>query len=521
MTVKQSLSALYYLLISTAITSTLAVLEHFKIFATCGLMGLGYFESCWVQDVQSRVFSTLGQPNWLAALVVILLPISWLYSFKNKWYILLSVLFFVTLLFTKSRSGLLAFGIEFVIFFTLMFWKEKSKIVKEFLILLFTFIVIYFAINPPHITNNPLETTSVGPALEVGGTESGTIRKYVWTGAINIFKNYPLLGSGPETFAYTFPKHKPIEHNLTSEWDFIYNKAHNEYLNYLANTGILGLISYLVLIIVSTVVIYKSKNIALLAGYFSILATNFFGFSVVAVSLLFFIFPAMAIVTSSPEAVQRKKQKLNTSQMILTAFVVIAITFSLYFILGYWRSDVHYNSARNYNREKNRELALVEITKALKYTPNEPLYMAEKALANLSINDAVVALDANPYNQNVRNILISNLSLLASQNKEYLLVAEEIALTGSQIAPTNPKSFYQLGILNLKNGKLDEGLENLERAVILKPNYKEGRFALGLTYIDIQDYENAKEHLEYILNNIDPNDELIKKYLDQSISASK
>ena len=37
-------------------------------------------------------------------------------------------------------------------------------------------------------------------------------------------------------------------HNLTSEWDFLYNKAHNEYLNYLATTGLFGLGSYLLFI---------------------------------------------------------------------------------------------------------------------------------------------------------------------------------------------------------------------------------------------------------------------------------
>src|SRR5207247_3546380 len=139
----------------------------------------------------------------------------------------------------------------------------------------------------------------VGPALEYGGTDSGKIRKIVWQGAIEIFKHNLLFGSGVETFAYAYYQYKPIEHNLTSEWDYLYNKAHNEYLNYLATTGLFGLVSYLAIIFLFLFLVSKwlltNRNhthetnylliTALVAGYLSILITNFFGFSVVIINL--------------------------------------------------------------------------------------------------------------------------------------------------------------------------------------------------------------------------------------------
>lgn len=289
-TAKQSLVVSLW---SLAIASILAIGEHFGIFTTCGLMGLRWRESCWVQDVQNRVFSTLGQPNWLAALLVALIPLTWAKSYK---YYLLSVLFFMTLLFTKSRSGLLAFGLEFVIFWGFMFYKEKLKYLKEFLIITLISLGLFFIFKTPFTPEIGLEAGLPAEAsAKAGGTESGTIRKYVWLGAIEVFKHYPILGTGPETFAFSFPMYKPVGHNLTSEWDFIYNKAHNEFLNYLANTGILGFISYMSLIVCSVIILVKSKRFDLFAGYIAILVTNFFGFSVVPVSLLFFLFPAIAI----------------------------------------------------------------------------------------------------------------------------------------------------------------------------------------------------------------------------------
>jgi len=55
--------SLYSLLISATLVSLYGVAEHFGIDA-----------KYWVQDVQNRVFSTLGQPNWLAAWLVALRP---------------------------------------------------------------------------------------------------------------------------------------------------------------------------------------------------------------------------------------------------------------------------------------------------------------------------------------------------------------------------------------------------------------------------------------------------------------
>jgi len=58
-------NCLFASLFSGFLVSLYAIAQHFGIDA-----------NLWVQDVQNRVFSTLGQPNWLAAYVAILLPIA-------------------------------------------------------------------------------------------------------------------------------------------------------------------------------------------------------------------------------------------------------------------------------------------------------------------------------------------------------------------------------------------------------------------------------------------------------------
>ena len=94
----------------------------------------------------------------------------------------------------------------------------------------------------------PSNSPTPVPSPNSGGTESANIRMNVWSGAINAWRANPIFGTGVETFAFAYYKYKPVGQNLTSEWNFLYNKAHNEYLNYLATTGLFGLGSYLLMI---------------------------------------------------------------------------------------------------------------------------------------------------------------------------------------------------------------------------------------------------------------------------------
>ena len=86
----------------------------------------GIDKDYWVQDVQRRIFSTLGQPNWLAAYLNVLIFLSLTRTSSEESssntirgvspapisYLLFSI-FYTTLLFTKSRSGFLGFVIPF------------------------------------------------------------------------------------------------------------------------------------------------------------------------------------------------------------------------------------------------------------------------------------------------------------------------------------------------------------------------------------------------------------------------
>jgi O-antigen ligase len=263
-----------------------AIPEHFGV-SSCLLITKTVGVSCWVQDVQSRVFGTFGQPNWLAAYLITLLPLvtAWLAITKKTLsklgLSLLWLMFLAGVLFTQSRSGILGLGIGVGIwlFLTLWSWFWQPKLTetqphisfrKKFqtnwiwigLSLGGLGLIGWFgtpfspnlanlwskSFNSTPNLNLPIKAAAqTGTKLDVGGTESGEIRKIDWSGALAVWRRYPVFGSGVETFAYSYYQDRPLNHNNVSEWDFLYNKAHNELLNYLATSGLVGLGSYLAL----------------------------------------------------------------------------------------------------------------------------------------------------------------------------------------------------------------------------------------------------------------------------------
>ena len=576
--------AIRVLLLSATLVSIYAVLERF-----------GIDKNVWVQDVQNRVFSTLGQPNWLAAFIVALIPITWSLGISNfhlpfsiakekhKWvWIILSGLFYLVLIYTKSRSGFVGFATASIVFWPLIFLsyrKKLSQIVKP-TIAVISLIAILTAIwgtpwTPKANLSYYLEkssktktetarvqdTSKVKPReLDVKISPSGDIRKIVWSGAVDIWKNYPIFGTGVETFAYSYYSFRPVEHNLLSEWDFLYNKAHNEYLNFAATTGTIGLLSYLILPLmfsfwILTIITNKPMNtnktnekldirdwklvlIGIYSGYVSILVTNFFGFSVVPVGILFFLFPAMAttLEQESRRAGEQEDTNLSTTQkagiMILCSFTLL-----LFYSIGkYWYADFQYSKGVAHNDAGNYVESRKYLLKATEASPNEAVFWSElsessailglglykegeQELANnfitSSINESQKAEKLSPKNVNIKRKSASNLIKLSAVNAELLISAIKTLDEAIKLAPTEAKLYYNYGLAFARAGDSNKALEIFDKTIEMKSNYRHARFARALMLVEKGETEKAKEELEYILERIDPNDSVVKKQLEK------
>ncbi len=506
---KKTIKSIYFLFSSAAVVSIIACLEHFGINVTCALMGQG-FSSCWVQDVQNRVFSTLGQPNWLATYLVALLPISnyKFLNFKSLLWFMISILLFTTLLFTKSRSGLLGFVFADLIFWGFVLIKYKKQFLVQAIILNLLFIILAIFIGSPLTINHQPSVISNAPALEVGGTESGTIRKIVWKGALQIWRHYPLTGSGVETFAFSYYKFRPVEHNLVSEWDFLYNKAHNEYLNMAAAAGTFGLLSYLFLIGAVFFVFFSKPDLisaSLGAGFTGLLIANFFGFSTVSTQLQFFLFPAFAITLgiNGQGTGNGEKTKLNNNQKIAVLAILLTTSYILLTILRYWYADTQYAFGKSYNDQKNYVQGQTYLQNAIKNSSLEPVFHSELAnsyagiavtlhelkkdsealpFIDSAILESVKATNLSSANVNLLRNRAGVLLKLASINPKYLGFAKDTLISATEKAPTDAKLLYNLALVYMRTGETDKSIELSEKVIEMKPNYREVKDLLEMIH---------------------------------------
>jgi len=507
-------------LISGVLMAVYGVAEHF-----------GIDKDFWVQDVQRRVFSTLGQPNWLAAYLNILLMLVLGRILSSKHRILnyfFLFLFYLCFLYTKSRSGLLGLIAGWLVFWGLIavVWKRRIKsLLKTFLFSSTIFFLLSLAVGTPvspsvgqMVRKVPEERVREGglgrEMAEINITPSGEIRKIVWKGAVDLWKQYPVFGTGAETFAYTYYWTRPPEHNLTSEWDFLYNKAHNEYLNFAATTGSLGLICYLLIPAVFIgkmigkfrVIAGESKKkqlISIFAALVTILVTNFFGFSVVVTGLWFFLLPGFTwlLLKNNKERKVVQKERLDEKQKVLLAVLGAGGAFLIYQVLQFWWGDYCFQRGVNYEKTGNYHQSLSFFQKAVSANPSMPSYYdkmsltladlayvfnqenkatASAQLAKMAQEASDKALKISPYHLNFYRDRAKMFYLLSQIEIDHLNNALEAVLRAIELAPTDAKLYYNAGLMYYSLGDKEAGNEYLKRAVHLKPNYNRAKHFLEM-----------------------------------------
>ena len=256
----------------------------------------------------SRVYSTFGQPNWLAQYLAMLLPFILFLSLEENFgfWLMVYVAGFSCLWFTYSVSGILGFIVGFLVL-GLVIWKMKMLNKRTFAktAVVITVSLIIAASNAGLFSEKINDAykdfkKSISAIQKVYALDNehqvsdpGFIRFGLWQGSVNLVfssvKNF-LIGTGPETFAYAFQPFRLTSLNYSSEWDYVFNKPHNYYLGTWSELGTLGLLSYLVLLV------WLAKRLPkyLLPSFAGFVITNIFGWPVVATALLFWVWIAFA-----------------------------------------------------------------------------------------------------------------------------------------------------------------------------------------------------------------------------------
>lgn len=193
----------------------------------------------------------------------------------------------------------------------------------------------------------------------------------------------------------------------------------------------------------------------------------------------------------------------------------------LYVICKYWYADTLYATGKAYNGVQRPDEAIKYLGQAIGLTPGEALYHNEIAgsfvnlkNSNLAIQESDKAILLSPANVNLKRTRFGVFINLATDNPNLLQNAKETLIDAINLAPTDAKLFYNLGLVYARLGDQNKALETLQKTVGLKPNYKDARLAYAFLLADGKQIAEAKEQLIYILKNIDPTDPLTTKTLE-------
>lgn len=279
----------------------------FVPIAAVGLAQHFWTGAMWPYTTVERVFSTFGQPNWLAQYLAVMLTICVYFALAeklNRFYIWVVLYFFGFYCFwlTYSLSGLLAIAVGFFSLFLFFLGKErfsKDTLVKLFVLWTLSLCIIF---ANPGIFNGRVNDAifdlkradilfqkayAAGEDYKI--SDPGFIRMGLWDSTYKLITSSPkifFLGTGPETFPYVYQPFRSERLNYSSEWDFVFNKPHDYYLEIWSESGLFALVLYVALVLKTAF----NSHYFVFPAIMAFAVSNIFGWPVVVTAMLFWLF---------------------------------------------------------------------------------------------------------------------------------------------------------------------------------------------------------------------------------------
>ncbi len=263
--------------------------------------------------------------NHLAAALLMVLPLSWWFSFKHKrtYFILLPIVLTIGLLVSFGRVAVLIGVVQLLVLGYYAFSKKVqfSTVMWRALIIFSVLLVVKLLFQSFFSVSSVLRTDVLCPfpSLErqLCKSMSEEPRLYYWKQAVQAISQYPWTGYGPGTFALINAKYQQVPQLKTLH-------AHNEYLQNIAEVGSIGGLSFILLIFVSIYKLYvrvhknyfSTENESyvpfLFMGLLSICLNNFFDYD--------WHFSAVLLMTALFFGLSFKQQLVSSQTVITTAF---------------------------------------------------------------------------------------------------------------------------------------------------------------------------------------------------------
>ena len=423
-----------------------ALIVSMTLVTIIGLIQYYFPDNYFIQNLFAQVAkpsATFGNKNMASHFVVMVLPLSmvFLLAAKNNrmiiWYSVATVLGFWYLMFAAARQAWVAMAVElFVLILFLLLDRYKNKeqafiksgkqIKSKFAATVGIVLSLIFVANIGtegsfHRGSNKLEFAK---KINVEGVSS---RFPAWVNTMEMIKEHPVVGVGVGQWEESYPLYydRKMKDTFFNEQVHL-RKAHNDYLEILANFGLIGFmlllwLVYLIIIRVWKVLTDVSHKYRLLVLGLSL---GLIGFSMVAmvsfpvrvylpaflVLVYFSLITLLARPISESNIIMYRPSKgvLLTTLLACFIFTILIVTMS-----NRWLIAEHHNSNANVFKSVSRdELQLKASLKALQYNNFPPKFYistAESLIKLGHVETAILyikkAIDISPFNSRALLVL--------------------------------------------------------------------------------------------------------------------
>ena len=486
-----------YFLILSAVLNTVKLWERLfqtSLFASVvmsfyGVLQLVNPEKFPVHQGESRIDAALGNSSYLAIYLVfhIFLALFLLLRRKeNLWlritYVAVMVLEMFVLYRTETRGAILGLigGVALMMLILAVFERENKKLRKisvGVLVAIVAFVGLFIAIkDTPFIKNQPVINRFALSASDIAQNS----RFLVWGMALEGFKERPIFGWGQEGFNFVFNKYYNPKMYAQEQW---FDRTHNVIMDWLVAGGILGLLSYLSLYLMSLFCIWRKgeftfKERAVFTGMFAAyFFHNVFVFDNVVSLLMFGMFLAYfhSHATRTKGAIVKRSFSMPVKMVLNTVSIVVVVAV-IYFA--------------NWNPIQ-ANLTLIKAVQAASQ-PDQALLQYKKALQYGSFGNQEIREQVMQYTINLRNTQ----GVSDAVKGEYLqLVVAEMEKMIAQ-APNDTRHHLFYGTVLDAFGKTKEAEAELTKALSLTPRKQTAIFQLANHYLVSGNTEKAFTLLE-------------------------
>lgn len=501
----------------------------------------------------ARVSSTFGNAAFMAGYLLfnifIGLWILWSEILKKGkqlfkkaffWILLAGIILITTAIFFSQTAGAIlgfAVGIFILVIYFIFASKDlqavksekfNSKKIKKTATIVLCVLIALVAIF--WVTKSSAIWQDIPGFSKIAGLtfESSSVRDRLitWKLGLEAFKDKPILGWGFENFRNAFDRHYNPNLLTSSILGTYWDKPHNVVLEYLVNTGILGLLSYFFVFISVFYLLFKNKNqsegniisfpflIAVLAAYF---AQNLFIFDTIGTYLMFFLalgfIGGKFIISGEVVSVSDKEEKERGLKILLAVFVLISLI-GIYYNYEIFDASRYEYWGVNYFLNLLPESSMVSFSQAINtvtpYADDIKMNYANTVkqafqqgveypnLAQLQskLNDYMTEIiKRRPSNYFYYVSLAEYKNVFSRYNPNYLKEAEELVYKALEISPKRQQVYYILAKTKLLQNDPKGAYEAFEKAVALNPDAADPHFYFGLMAYGLGD---AKKGLEEI-----------------------